>query len=575
MKQKMIQHMHWYNQFYSLIRRKPSSKIHLVFIYRYISLLLTSCFFLLGPPPSSVVFKIDLVFSLGVAALILTDLLRRNIKNNRILMAIVLTETIGLTLLLVPTGGIASPFIWYALNPVLVAASFLTPSFCWGILAFYLSSATFIAYSLFNQDNILQILKENSYIYLVCLLFTFLLSLFSGLTKVLDSKAALLKSQQEELLFINKKLAETNGKYQDTLEHIMSLYHVLESSHKCPERLAEEITTTLMKCTQKEAAFFWVTDSQLQINYFSNKTNNANLENYLKMDWHNIREKKESFIRTFNKDNYWIKTIRTSKYVGVLGVKVSDFGEVKTSFLFNRTFDFLAELSEMILERMHMHQIMDQMLILEEQNRIANEIHDSVSQRLFGIVYSLHSLRANSKNITPEKLEEEYQFLSKTANTTMKELRASIYKLSSVKKGDKAFFNLLENYLTEYAKLNDIKIYYQLSGDESLLSEKFRNGLYRIICEACGNAVRHGECTMIVLTLAALEGKIILEIEDNGIGIHLHHQKKEKGIGLMNMKSITNSFGGTFSLEGLKDTGTKIQIEIPNVKTLIKQEVLG
>ncbi|TQR10145.1 sensor histidine kinase [Psychrobacillus soli] len=399
----------------------------------------------------------------------------------------------------------------------------------------------------------------------------------SELTPKLDSKATLLNEQQEELLIENKKLAETNRKYQDTLENIMSLYRKLYSfsSHKSLERLVEEITITLIKCMQENAAFFWVIDYHSQISYFSNKTSNANLENDLRNDWHHIHGKKESFISTYNQEYFWMKIIRNSQHVGVLGVKVSDFEEVKNSIILNRTFEFLAELSEMTLERIHMNQIMDQMLIVEEQNRIANEIHDSVSQRLFGIVYSLHSLRVKSRSITTEELDQEYQFLSQTANTTMKELRASIYKLSSVKKGNKAFFVILEDYLTEYAKLHDIKIDYQLSGDESLLTQKIKNGLYRIICEACGNAVRHGECTVIVLTLAALEDKIIVEIEDNGIGIHLHNHEKENGIGLMNMRSIISSFSGSFSIDSLQGVGTKIQIEIPNVKMLKKQEVLG
>ncbi len=49
--------------------------------------------------------------SLGIAAWIITDLQRRFIENNKILKVIVLTETIGLTLLLIPTGGISSPFM--------------------------------------------------------------------------------------------------------------------------------------------------------------------------------------------------------------------------------------------------------------------------------------------------------------------------------------------------------------------------------------------------------------------------------------------------------------------------------
>ena len=132
--------------------------------------------------------------------------------------------------------------------------------------------------------------------------------------------------------------------------------------------------------------------------------------------------------------------------------------EEKKPLLFNRTFEFVCELSEIMLERIYMDQMMDQMVIVEEQNRIANEIHDSVSQRLFGIVYSLHSLPIKSKNLSEEELNKEFLFLSKSANAAMKELRAAIYRLSSIKKGEQPFFLRLTNYLNEYAKLNDIKI---------------------------------------------------------------------------------------------------------------------
>ena len=78
------------------------------------------------------------------------------------------------------------------------------------------------------------------------------------------------------------------------------------------------------------------------------------------------------------------------------------------------------------------------MIVIEERDRIANELHDSVSQRLFGIVCALHSLQAKSRGMTNDELNEELQFLSQSANTTLKELRAAIYRLSSPKNGEES-----------------------------------------------------------------------------------------------------------------------------------------
>ncbi|QBP41863.1 sensor histidine kinase [Paenisporosarcina antarctica] len=566
------------NQFYRFLSRNPSDKMRLVFLYRYISLLITSFFYLLDPQ-SPVIFKIGVVVSLGIAAWILTDLQRRYIENNKILKVIVLTETIGLTLLLIPTGGISSPFIWYALNPVLVAASFLTSLFCWGTLFFYLSSATLITYQLFRIDNIVMILEEKSYFYLACLLATILARLFSGLTKELDLKASILKIQKMELLQVNCQLTESNYKYQETLEHIMSLYHLMDnfSSKKTPEKVTNEITKYLVKYTTVDEAFFWLTDLNHQNSHISNITTNKYLETDLRIEWHNIRKNKEPFISTINNELYWMTIIRTPIYIGVLGVKVSNSSEVENTFLLGRTFEFLAELSEIMLEKIHIDQMMEQMIVIEEQNRIANEIHDSVSQRLFGIVYSLHSLQVKNQNSTREELNQEYLFLSQSANTTMKELRAAIYSLSSVKKGEQPFIIRVKRYLNDYSKLNDINIDYHITGDESLITNKIKKELYRIICEACGNAVRHGKCNVIKLSLSILIEKTILTIHDDGIGINSKYDEddKEKGMGLINMRSIISSLSGTISIEGIHGLGTRIQIEIPIIKNLKEHEVVG
>ena len=552
--------------------------MRLIFLYRTLSLGLTSFFYLIGPQ-FPFIFKLVVVISLAIAAWIISDLQRKYISNNNVLKTIVLTETIGLTLLLIPTGGISSPFIWYALNPVLVAATFLTPLFCWIALSFYLGSATVIAYYVFQVDSLVMILDEQSYFYVVCILTTLLASLFSTLTSELDSKTTVLLKQHEELLLANTKLIETNEKYEDTLDHIMSLYHLIDnfSSKKGPEKLIEEITTSLLTCTQSEAAFFWLTDLDYQNTHLANTTNNPALILDLQREWTSLRDRKEPFAHQISNDLYWLKIIRTSRHIGVLGVTIPSSIDHRMPFLLKRTFEFLAELSEIMLERIHMDQMMDQMIVVEEQNRIADEIHDSVSQRLFGIVYSLHGLQIKSRTMTTEQLNEEYQFLSQSANTTIKELRSAIYRLSSLKKGEKPFLLRVKTYLDDFAKLNDIQIDYQITGDESLISTELKQGFYRIISEACGNSVRHGNCHIIDFRFSVLQDKTILTIKDDGIGINPNEDEGRStvGIGLLNIQSIVRSFNGIFSMDGVSSIGTVIQIEIPSISMLTKKEVVG
>ena len=117
---------------------------------------------------------------------------------------------------------------------------------------------------------------------------------------------------------------------------------------------------------------------------------------------------------------------------------------------------------------------------------------------------------------------------------------------------------------------------YQIAGNEINMPTELKQGIYRIISEACGNAVRHGECHVIHVKLDLLEEKTVLVIQDDGIGINSHENKdrKVKGIGLYNMQNIVRSFDGKFSITERHQGGTEVIVDIP-YSTKIMQEVIG
>ena len=140
-------------------------------------------------------------------------------------------------------------------------------------------------------------------------------------------KAKVLKTQQDNLLQMNEKLAETNEKYQETVEHIMSHYHLMDSfsASKSPKLIIEEMTQSLQKCTQSESAFFWLTDLSHQNSHIAATTAPQVIEAELKRRWKTIRGKKEPFIDRLNDTPYGMKIIRTSNNVGILGIQIDEF----------------------------------------------------------------------------------------------------------------------------------------------------------------------------------------------------------------------------------------------------------
>lgn len=421
------------------------------------------------------------------------------------------------------------------------------------------------------------LIQVYQYVSLGITLFFLIIGLESLFLFTLGVSVSLFAIKATVFKYGSENLSEMNKTYRETMEHILSHCRLMNSTSVSPRSIIEEMTHSLKKCMKSDSAFFWLTDLNHKTSHFAATFDSADMEVELKRKWQTVKGKRNPFIDRLNGAPYGMKIIRTSDYVGIIGIGITSFRHTEDQFLRDSAFDFWSEMCEIMLERLHLDQVMDQMIVLEEQNRIANEIHDSVSQRLFGIVCSLYSLQVKGQRMTNDELTQEYQFLSQSANTTMKELRSSIFRLSATKRGEAPFFVRLKKYLDEYAKLNDIRIDYQITGDEALIPDKMKQALYRIICEACGNAVRHGACRQIELTLVFDFDKTTLHIKDDGIGYTkvIDQGRTEKGLGLYNIKSMVHSFAGTFTINGIQEVGTIMEIEIPNMNTLILEKVVG
>ena len=115
-------------KFLFLKNRLEESQI--LFVYRYISLIITSSFYFLNNLEHSVTKKIFIIGCLTTSAIILSLLYLIYEKSSKNIMLLLLIETIGNSILLMPSGGVNSPFIWYTLNTILVASMFLEKRYC-------------------------------------------------------------------------------------------------------------------------------------------------------------------------------------------------------------------------------------------------------------------------------------------------------------------------------------------------------------------------------------------------------------------------------------------------------------
>jgi NarL family two-component system sensor histidine kinase LiaS len=181
------------------------------------------------------------------------------------------------------------------------------------------------------------------------------------------------------------------------------------------------------------------------------------------------------------------------------------------------------------------------------------------------MVCALYTLKEKSRRRNNEELVEILGKLEEMAAATLKELRSSIYGYSLQKDGERVLFVSIKKYLESLAYLNQIKVVTTFTGEEERLTKTMKETLYRIVCEAAGNALRHGQCTSLEVRLEISTTKVDLLIRDNGEGFDLAllQDEEKRGLGIRNMQFLVLKEQGTFQINSQEEQGTEIKIELP------------
>jgi signal transduction histidine kinase len=232
-----------------------------------------------------------------------------------------------------------------------------------------------------------------------------------------------------------------------------------------------------------------------------------------------------------------------------------------------QTFNVLADLSAIAVEKTRTEQFAEKLLVIDEQRRIANEIHDTISQNLFSIVYSIDALLRE----TGEKLEDGIKYsLSDIKNLsaeTAYELRSLIYRLNPRQESNETFVLEIRNYLDKLARMNNVEINHTIEGQAEYLNPTACKALYRIIRESTGNALRHGKCSRIIVSLEINASQSVLKVSDNGKGFDLQSSldlySAGNRLGLVNMRELTIALQGNLNIKSKPGRGTEVTCSIP------------
>jgi PAS domain S-box-containing protein len=196
---------------------------------------------------------------------------------------------------------------------------------------------------------------------------------------------------------------------------------------------------------------------------------------------------------------------------------------------------------------------------LEERQKLARELHDSVSQVLYGIALGARTARTLLDR-EPRRAVEPIEYCLSLAEAGLAEMRSLIFELRPESLEKEGLVAALIKQTDSLRARLGIQVITQFC-DEPAVSLETKQVFYRIAQEALQNIFKHSQASQVDLTLEMTGKTLCMSIHDNGRGFDV--QREFAGhMGLLSMKERIQKIGGTLTLQSVPQQGTEIQAEV-------------
>jgi len=220
----------------------------------------------------------------------------------------------------------------------------------------------------------------------------------------------------------------------------------------------------------------------------------------------------------------------------------------------------LADQAAVALENARLYEQTHRLAVLEERQRLARELHDSVTQALYGMTLytaATSDLLAAGDSATAAK---HLCIMQETAQLALSEMRLLIFQLRSPTLRD-GLATALQERLESVEQRSGIKTTFTSSGS-GCVDVRIDEDLYRIAQEALNNVLKHARAQTVAVHLHQAPGRTSLKICDDGIGFVVQSTKPTGGMGLRGMAERVAQLGGTLSIDSQPGQGTTIAVEV-------------
>ncbi|QYC40050.1 Sensor histidine kinase LiaS [Nonomuraea coxensis DSM 45129] len=192
--------------------------------------------------------------------------------------------------------------------------------------------------------------------------------------------------------------------------------------------------------------------------------------------------------------------------------------------------------------------------ILDERQRMAREIHDTLAQGLTGIITQLRAAQRVKDSGTHLELALDL------AQDSLTEARRSVAALQPHQLEDAHLPEAMTTLARNWTQTTGVELHVEVTGDRVPLSPAIEVTLFRVAQEALANVAKHAGATRAGLTLSYTGAVVLLDIRDDGTGIH---DPGSGGFGLSSMRQRLRGVGGSLEVESTPGEGTAVSATVP------------
>jgi two-component system sensor histidine kinase UhpB len=218
------------------------------------------------------------------------------------------------------------------------------------------------------------------------------------------------------------------------------------------------------------------------------------------------------------------------------------------------------------LERSH-HELQELITALdslrvEEQTRLAHEMHDDFGQLLAAMKMDISTLQQHLPQ-SDARIVRHLSSINELVDAMVASVRRIIADLPPKVLEDMGLYSALEFMAANFEKRHQVTCRVRLSEAEPMLDSKVATAIYRVVQETLNNVAKHADATYVEAQVTCSPAHIRLCVKDNGRGMAADKLHKAGSFGLIGMRQRVTALGGEMKVESTEGAGTAIMITIP------------